>query len=208
MRATLCSYGRPARGFTLMEVLVSIAILAMALTILIGTQSNAALTTERANQMAIASLLARGKMMDLEAELQREGFSDMRDVRSGNFRAEGFDEYRWEAEIEIVEISTEAEQALIANVIGELYGDEQSEGALVGASAVTAFLPMIIAQIPPIINEVAERTRRVSLTVTWPVGSGTQSFQVQQFVVILDAERARGNRASEPTPPTGGLGFP
>lgn len=173
-------------GFTLMEVLIALAILAMGMTVLIGTQANSAMQSERANNMAVGAMLTRSKMLDIEADLLKEGFSEMRESSSGNFREEGFDNFRWEAVVEVVEISTDAEEALVASVIGELYGDDESEGALVGASAVTAFLPMIIAQIPQFINDVAKRARRVTLTVYWPMGSGEASFSVEQYVVDLD----------------------
>lgn len=196
---------RRSAGFTLMEVLVALAILAMGLTVLIGTQANSALQSERANNMAVASMLARSKMLDVEAELLKDGFSEMRESSGGTFREEGFERFRWEAVIEVIEISNDAEEALVASVIGELYGDDDSEGALVGASAVTAFLPMIIAQIPQFINDVAKRARRVTLTVYWPMGRGEASFMVEQYVVNLDPPEALAPGDAEiPIPTPGG----
>lgn len=175
-------------GFTLMEVLIAFAILAMSLAILLGTQANSVQMMERSNRMALAAMLARGQMFALEAELLREGFSTMEQREQGTFRDEGFPDVRWRAVIDVVEITGDAEQAFVEGVTSQLYGDGETEGALSGASAVTQFLPLIIAQIPSIINDISERTRRISLTVEWDVGRGTHEFTVQQFVVNLDSE--------------------
>ncbi|TVR04017.1 MAG: prepilin-type N-terminal cleavage/methylation domain-containing protein [Deltaproteobacteria bacterium] len=175
-------------GFTLMEVLIAFAILAVSLAILIGTQANSVQMNDRANRMSVAAMLARGKMFDIESELLREGFSTTTQRDGGTFREEGFEAFRWTAEVEVVEISGQAEQEFVEGVTAQLYGDGESDGVLSGASAVTQFLPMIIAQIPQIINDISERTRRIVLTVEWDVGGGTQSFTLTQFVVNIDSE--------------------
>lgn len=179
---------RHRAGFTLMEVLIAFAILAVSLSILIGTQANSVQMNDRANRMAVAAMLARGKMYDLESELLRDGFSQTTQRDRGTFRDEGFEHFRWSSEVEVVEISGRAEQEFVEGITAQLYGDGETEGVLSGASAVTQFLPMIIAQIPQIINDLSERTRRITLTVSWDVGQGSQSFTVTQFVVNLDSE--------------------
>ena len=65
------------RGFTLLEVMIALAILAVSLTILIGTQANSVHMTERASRMSAAAMLARSQMIDIEHELLSDGFSDM-----------------------------------------------------------------------------------------------------------------------------------
>ena len=123
-------------GYTLMEVLVALAILAMGLTILLGTQASSARMSERANRMALAALLARSKMIDLEGELMSEGFSDMTETANGDFRDEGADDMEWEALIEVIEITPDAEETFNAEVYTQLFGDGEGLPFLRGLPSV------------------------------------------------------------------------
>lgn len=183
---------RSNAGYTLMEVLVALTILAMGLTILLGTQASSARMSERANQMALAALLARSKMIDIEHELHQEGFSEMTESASGDFRDEGFRDIDWDAEIEVIEITPDAQEDFNATVYEQLFGDGEGGGSLSGSTAVSSFLPMILAQIPPLINDMAQRARKVTLTVTWMDGRSEMTLTVQQFVVNLNPGGAEG----------------
>ncbi|BDD86649.1 prepilin-type N-terminal cleavage/methylation domain-containing protein [Desulfofustis limnaeus] len=56
------------RGFTLLEVMIAIALLAIALTTLLGSQSQSMLAAEQADFSSQAALLARLKMTEIVAE--------------------------------------------------------------------------------------------------------------------------------------------
>jgi general secretion pathway protein I len=187
-------------GYTLMEVLVALTILATGLTILLGTQASSARMSERANNMALAALLARSKMIDVEHELLSEGFSDMEETARGTFRDEGFDEIEWEALIEVIEITDDAQEEFNTTVYEQLFGDGEGGGSLSGSTAVSSFLPMLMAQIPPMINDMAERSRKVTLTVSWEEGRGDMTLTVQQFVVNLNPGGAEGELPEQLAP--------
>lgn len=187
-------------GYTLMEVLVALTILATGLTILLGTQASSARMSERANNMALAALLARSKMIDVEHELLSEGFSDMEETARGTFRDEGFDEIEWEALIEVIEITDDAQEEFNSTVYEQLFGDGEGGGSLSGSTAVSSFLPMLMAQIPPMINDMAERSRKVTLTVSWEEGRGDMTLTVQQFVVNLNPGGAEGELPEQLAP--------
>ncbi|MFL5410893.1 MAG: prepilin-type N-terminal cleavage/methylation domain-containing protein, partial [Myxococcales bacterium] len=67
------------RGFTLLEVMISLAILAVALVALSGLNGGAVQMQAYARRATQATLLLRGKMSDIEEQLQKEGFSDFSD---------------------------------------------------------------------------------------------------------------------------------
>jgi general secretion pathway protein I len=191
------------RGFTLLEVMIALAILAVSLTILIGTQANSVHMTERASRMSSAAMLARSQMIDIEHELLTDGFSDMTEEMRGDFRDDGFDGMEWNAVVEVVELPPEASEQLVNSVTSSLFGssDGQSEGALTGVAGVGMALPMIVGQIPTMINEMSERMRRVTLEISWPEGEGRGTLTVQQYVVNLNKGGAEG--VAKPT--VGGL---
>ena len=83
---------RTARGFTLLEVLVAFALLAMALTLLLGTLSGAARHVGEADRRTRAVLLAQSLMAGLGVEEPlQEG------TREGRWE-EG--DYRWTLQVE------------------------------------------------------------------------------------------------------------
>lgn len=71
----------PERGFSLLEVLVAIAILGLGLTTILSAQAGLFSTSARSANMTRASNLARCKMSELEVLLMRDGYplSDEKD---------------------------------------------------------------------------------------------------------------------------------
>ena len=181
-----------------MEVLVALTILATGLTILLGTQASSARMSERANHMALAALLARSTMIDLEHQLVQDGFSEMTETATGDYRDSGFRDIEWEAVIEVIEITDDAQESFNSTVYEQLFGDGEGGGSLSGSTAVSSFLPMILAQVPPLINDMAQRSRKVTLTITWEEGASEMSLTVQQYVVNLAPGGAEGGAMIEP----------
>jgi general secretion pathway protein I len=64
------------RGFTLLEVMVALALLGLGMVVLIKSTAGNIFSTEDAHMMGIATDLARGKMYDIEEILLKDGFTD------------------------------------------------------------------------------------------------------------------------------------
>ncbi len=95
----MVSNGRPAahrhqKGFTLLEVMVSVAIIGIALVSLIGSQSQSVSIAASSRFETTASLLAQQKL----TELALAGFDELRSTE-GDF-GEDFPDYRWKIEVE------------------------------------------------------------------------------------------------------------
>ena len=67
---------RRARGFTLLEVMIGLALLGLGLTVLIKSAAGNIFNAQQAHMMGIATDLARGKMYDIEEKLLKDGFTD------------------------------------------------------------------------------------------------------------------------------------
>jgi len=67
---------RSPRGFTLLEVMIGLALLGLALVVLIKSAANSIFNAEQAHMLGVATDLARGKMYDIEETLLKDGFSD------------------------------------------------------------------------------------------------------------------------------------
>ncbi|HZW89683.1 MAG TPA: prepilin-type N-terminal cleavage/methylation domain-containing protein [Myxococcaceae bacterium] len=87
------------RAFTLLEVVVALAILALSLMAIFSLNSGAVASHAYAKRITVATMLARSKMTDIEQELYDKGFdADDREIE-GDFRAEGWEAYTWKAQI-------------------------------------------------------------------------------------------------------------
>ena len=65
-----------ALGFTLLEVLVAVAILGLGLTAILSAQAGAFASATYARDVSVATGLLRCKMTELEEHLLREGFQE------------------------------------------------------------------------------------------------------------------------------------
>jgi general secretion pathway protein I len=81
---------RQSSGFTLLEVMVAVAIIAIALTAVLGSQSQSVSLASEAKFNTTASLLAQSKMAEMEIKKPEDLASD-----SGDF-GEDFPGYTWQ----------------------------------------------------------------------------------------------------------------
>jgi len=81
-------------GFTLLEVMIALAVISIALMALLGSQSQGLSLANESRFNTTASLLAQGKMAEIEA------LTDQQDLASdsGNFGDE-FRDYAWQVSI-------------------------------------------------------------------------------------------------------------
>lgn len=181
------------RGFTLIEMMVAIFILATSMAILLGTQSTSMRLMGYANNTSVITMLTRAKMQDIEYEVQRtikdEGVKeDYVESYDGDFSEMGYDDIRWEAKVQSIELSDDASNDFVEKVTNQLYGTGDETGTLSGNTTITQFLPMMVSFMPTIINQLGQRIRRITLTTTWDYLGVEQSLTVSQFVVILEAD--------------------
>lgn len=86
------------RGFTLLEVMIAVALIAIALVTLLGSQSQSVFFANSAKFETMASLLAQSKMSEITIQAADSLSSD-----SGDF-GEDYPGYAWEATVSDVSI--------------------------------------------------------------------------------------------------------
>ena len=167
---------RAARGFTLLEVMVALAILAASLVAISEIVGGALRNHVRARQLEVATLLARGKMVELQAQFERKGFRDFDESEDGTFEEEGHPEVRWKVEVRRPAIEL-GPDAVLAALTGRQTLEELLPAARAGAAA---------RAVPggdrrrrsrrcsrSIGEQVKKRVREVRLTVSWQDGAAT-----------------------------------
>lgn len=97
---------RKTKGFTLLEVMVALALLGLGLVVLIKSAANNIRASEESHMMGIATDLARGKMYDIEEQLLKDGFTDTDQSQPDPkpFDTEGWPNIYYSYKIEVVEM--------------------------------------------------------------------------------------------------------
>lgn len=165
-------------GFTLLEVMIAVAILSLTLMTLLTTVTANLRATRHAKMLTAATFLARGKMVDVEDQVLEQGFSTSDETADGNFKDQGQPQFRWDSLIERVELPADA----------ALKQKDEAQDKMKDAkdpmSMMSGFLGgMMSSFIEPIRVGLQEAVRRVTVHVTWEEsGRGPQSIEVVQYL--------------------------
>jgi len=196
-----------ARGFTLLEVLVAIAILGLGLTVILSSQVGLFSSSQRAGNLSVAVGLVRCRMLETEQELIQNGYPLMDESDEGpccEDEEEGPYQCSWK--IERIELPQPID---LANVAGEEGGGlgplgalaeiQQTKGASLGekpglgslSSAMAeasgggtqGMAPLVMGLVYPDLKPMLEASiRKLTVTVNWEEGKNKRELAVTQFV--------------------------
>ncbi len=188
-------------GFTLLEVVIALAILAGSLVVLVQTQGVAVLMTTEAEKYLVATNLARQKMAEVTLRLEEEGFID-RDVveEEGDFEDlddawDGYDldeavsEYRWAYVIREIDLSVAADLGSMAEgMMGDALPDDAPTTDTPDITDVPGFSDDMLADmLNPYIRE-------VRVLVWW----GENEEELDQVEIVTHAINPSGVVSADP----------
>jgi type II secretion system protein I len=166
-----------AGGFTLLEVLVAIAILAIMLTSLLGSQLNSIQATRYARDMSIAALLAEWQLVELETQVRKEGFVNSDVEVEGDFAELGWDQFNWACTVHFVELPDYNQMIAAKDDADEAQGKDDDNVVDAGDQMFGA-----LGMVWPIVkNAIESSIRKVTCTVTWKTGNIDYEYDVQTF---------------------------
>jgi general secretion pathway protein I len=196
---------RVRAAFTLLEVMMAIAILAMCLTAIFSSEGGAVRMAGRSRRLGVASLLARCKMGEIEEQVAEEGLPAIFD--SGNDECceegevEGY-ECKWEiVPIVLPETMFAPEEGAAGsgaeptspggNMIDQLAAKNSEEGSsfdpaamLAGGGDTGGLAAMAMGYVFPILKPAFEQQiRRATVTVQWREGDSPKELDVTQYLV-------------------------
>lgn len=169
---------RSEAGFTLLEIMVAIAVLSMSLVVLLSIITNNIRATNHAKMTTAATLLARSKMIDIEDQILDNGFSDSTETAAGTFKELGYPQFGWETTIERIELPAD---------MGQRAKDQSAQDSMDAKdpmSMLTGFMgSMMSSFIEPVRIGLQESIRKVTVKVFWDEhGRRNQSFEVVQYL--------------------------
>ena len=175
------------RGFTLLEVVIALGILAMSLTVLLESQAASVSSAGRSRDLTIATLLARSKMVDIEVAAIEDGFT-LGDVEEeGDFSDDGFEDYKWKTRLLEIKIELSGLMGLCEGFMGSEGDDEGGGGEDFGdCESMMGGLDGFGGALTTFTDEMGNSLRLAEVTVTWPVGRYEESIQVRSFVTNAD----------------------
>ena len=168
-----------AGGFTLLEIMVALAILSTTLVVLLRIVTNNVRATNHAKMTTAATFLARTKMVELEDSILYDGFIETNEFKTGTFKTDGYPQFRWNTSIERIELPTNlAQQAQDESRTAQ----DKAKGDPM--AMMSGFLGgMMSTFIEPIRIGLQESVRKVTVRVSWDeIGRRDQSFEVVQYL--------------------------
>ena len=200
-----------ARGFTLLEVLVAIAILGLGLTVILSSQVGLFSSSQRASNLTLATNLARCKMNEVELDLLQKGYPLVDSNDEGPCCEDG-DEKNFRCSWKVERVELPQPQSLDSlggdgglgessglGAIGALATLGQSGPGALGENPSTGDLANMLTEasggsasgmagiamsfVYPDLKPMLEASiRKVTLTVTWKEGLNERELAVQQYV--------------------------
>jgi general secretion pathway protein I len=170
--------------------MVALAILAASLVVVSDVAGGALRNHLRARQLDVATGLARTKMVEVQAQYERKGFRDFDESEEGTFESEGHAEVRWKLDVRRPTVGTGADGVVAALSGGRTLKDLMPPPDQ--APQLAPFMALIQSSLQTLLVQIGEQlkksVREVRLTVSWPSGATSESFEVVTHLVVLDAE--------------------
>jgi prepilin-type N-terminal cleavage/methylation domain-containing protein len=180
-QSTLTS--RAEAGFSLLEVMVAIAIMALSLVVIVRITGTNVRAAAHARMVTSATFLARTKLAAVEDDIITLGFTDSDQEDAGDFGEEGYPKFRWKSLIERVElptdVATQAQQAASDKMQQAQTGPSTNPLAAM-SGMMGGFMSSLIE---PVRIGLQESVRRVTVQVMWDeIGKEQQSFEVVTYM--------------------------
>lgn len=154
-------------GFTLLEVMIAVGILAIGIGAILVAENNSLDVTIRAKRMTTVAMLAKNALIQAERDISGKSFTEVKTEEGGQFDAP-FQEYRWERKIKEISFPNIMDQAKEKK-------DEISkvdENTMRVVKIATSYL--------------SKATREITVTIKWTEKKEEQKFVISQYWVDLD----------------------
>jgi general secretion pathway protein I len=197
--------------------MVALALLAGAMMALSDLTGGALRNHVYARDLSLATLLARGKMAQIEETYEDTGFKDFDEEQAGDFEEQGHKEFKWKLEVLKPASNLSAEQLLgilagagsgatTQEVLQKLMGGAMpaSGGPAADLGPLSALLAgMLQVQLTAFGETLKKSLREVRLTVAWRDGALVRKVDLVTHLVVMNPKAPGGQRGTQPDVPPG-----
>jgi prepilin-type N-terminal cleavage/methylation domain-containing protein len=193
-------------GFSLLEVMIAIAILVMAMSVLMELEVTSVKMTREAEHLVVASNLAQEKTSEVMILLEKEGFQEQDVCDSGEFDEfgdEGLDlefgdslaGYRWEYCISTIDLSMAGDIAgMASSLAGSGYfgstPDADTQASVQGAIGGMGLENLMSGDM--LTDMLGKYVREVRVRVWWGTDSKAAEENKDEIVVVTHAINPTG----------------
>jgi prepilin-type N-terminal cleavage/methylation domain-containing protein len=164
-------------GFTLLEVLIAVAILAVSLSSLMASQINSMAATRYARDISAIALLAEYQILEIEETQRFEGWVTSDVELEGDFGEQGYDDVDWKCTVHFIELPEYNQMIDAKEGMDEATGKDDSNVIDTGDQAFAG-----LGMVWGIVKHAIENSiRKVDCTVMWQQGNIPQEFTLQTF---------------------------
>lgn len=191
------------RGFTLLEVLVALAILGLSLSSMLSAQVDAMRATRYAQGLTAASFLAEYQLIEIEWQMREDGWVEQDQTFEGDFGDEEWPDMRYVCVVDFIELP-EYNQLVEAKTDADNATD--GDDGLVQDAGDEAF--GALGLVWPVVKAAIESSiRKAQCTVYWTDGKLEHDVTVATFwtdPTALDALPGMGGEFSDSDDDSGG----
>lgn len=185
--------GGDEHGFTLLEVLIALAIMVICFASVLSVESGAINASARAKTMNIVQMLAKNQMIETEYRIQGQIFDAINKKDGGKF-PDPYQDYRWTTtvkQIDFPNLSGIINAAASGGGGGGGSGGGGGGGGGGGAdSSANAGAQQPVSDIGQQVSRLvtqylSQAVREVTVTIYWKKGEGEQRYSVSTYWVDL-----------------------
>lgn len=166
-----------ARAFSLLEVMIAMAIMGLSLVYLFEAQARSLKLAAKGRSLNIATQLARKKLIDCKYDLLKKGFAIGDYASEGTFEEEGYKDYKWECHGLRFNMPPPSPEAISKAMKAQSGGPPQpGAGMDFGANMLAPFFSLISTTL-------GDSIRELVLIVRWQEQSINEDLKVVTHVV-------------------------
>jgi len=184
-------------GFTLIEVMIALAIISMVLVVLSGIQGTALTSTRKSKFVTLATVAAKNMMSEIDVLSTLKGFTYIKDLgekTEGEFDTPDYKGWKWVREVKEVNFPISAIMKSYMGASSPAGGDNTNSSTTPAAtpgdqsanSQESQMMTMVGNNIETFMKQ---SVREVTVTVMWPVkgGQSFSSLKLVYYAVDYDA---------------------